>query len=165
MSLFDPTLALYGFVVGLLVGLTGMGGGVIMTPLLILGLGLPATAAVGTDLAYSLVTKIAGSWQHWRQYTVDMELVRTLAIGSVPASVVAVALVAWLEHAAVSGLEASLARGMAARWSSRRRSSGGGRSPETRVRIIPSRTGAPRSSPSARWAGCSSASHPSAAAA
>jgi uncharacterized protein len=107
---FDPLLPVYGFVVGLLVGLTGMGGGVLMTPLLMLGLGMPATAAVGTDLAYSLVTKLAGSWQHWRQRTVDMELVRTLAIGSVPASIVAVSLIAWLEHRHVEGLETALAR-------------------------------------------------------
>jgi uncharacterized membrane protein YfcA len=108
--MFDPRLAVYGFVVGLLVGLTGMGGGVLMTPLLMLGLGMPATAAVGTDLAYSIGTKIAGSWQHWRQQTVDMQLVRTLAIGSVPASIVAVALIAWLEHQQVRGLEHGLAR-------------------------------------------------------
>ena len=107
---FDPRLAAYGFVVGLLVGLTGMGGGVLMTPLLMLGLGMPATAAVGTDLAYSLVTKLAGSWQHLRQRTVDMGLVRTLAIGSVPASIVAVGLIAWLEHRHTTGLEAALAR-------------------------------------------------------
>jgi uncharacterized membrane protein YfcA len=107
---FDPRLSAYGFVVGLLVGLTGMGGGVLMTPLLMLGLGMPATAAVGTDLAYSLVTKLAGSWQHLRQRTVNMALVRTLAIGSVPASVVAVGLLAWLEHRQTSGLEAYLAR-------------------------------------------------------
>lgn len=114
MTFFDPTLAAYGFVVGLLVGLTGMGGGVIMTPFLILGLGLPATAAVGTDLLYSLVTKVAGSWQHWRQRTVDMELVRTLAIGSVPASIAAVAVVAWLEQRQVWGFESALARAIGA---------------------------------------------------
>jgi uncharacterized membrane protein YfcA len=107
---FDPRLSAYGFVVGLLVGLTGMGGGVLMTPLLMLGLGMPASAAVGTDLAYSLVTKIAGSWQHLRQRTVDMALVRTLAYGSVPASIIAVSLIAWLERRRVAGLEHGLAR-------------------------------------------------------
>ena len=111
---FDATLAAYGFVVGLLVGLTGMGGGVLMTPLLMLGLGMPATAAVGTDLAYSLVTKLAGSWQHLRQRTVDMALVRALAVGSVPASVVAVGLLAWLEGRSPAGLEAGLARAIGA---------------------------------------------------
>ena len=114
MSVFDPTLALFGFVVGLLVGLTGMGGGILMTPLLMLGLGLPATAAVGTDLAYGLFTKIAGSWQHARQGTVDMKLVRTLAVGSVPASVLAVAIVGWLEREHGAGLEQGLARAVGA---------------------------------------------------
>ena len=63
-----------------------MGGGALMTPLLVLGLGMPATAAIGTDLAYSSVTKFAGAWQHWRQGTVDMQVVRALAIGSIPAT-------------------------------------------------------------------------------
>lgn len=87
----DWLLPIYGLVVGMLVGLTGMGGGVLMTPLLVLGLGMPATAAVGTDLAYSAITKLAGTWQHWRQGTVDVRVVRALAIGSVPATLVAVA--------------------------------------------------------------------------
>ena len=85
-------LPIYGLLVGMLVGLTGMGGGVLMTPLLVLGLGLPATVAIGTDLAYSSVTKLAGGWQHWRQGTVDLHVVRSLAIGSVPATLVAVAI-------------------------------------------------------------------------
>jgi uncharacterized membrane protein YfcA len=93
----DWLLPIYGLVVGTLVGLTGMGGGVLMTPLLVLGLGMPATAAVGTDLAYSTLTKLAGAWQHWRQGTVDMRVVRALAIGSVPATLVAV-VVLYLLH-------------------------------------------------------------------
>ena len=91
----NELLPIYGFVVGMLVGLTGMGGGVIMTPLLIFGLGLPATAAVGTDLAYAAPTKIFGGWQHWRQGTIDARIVRDLATGSVPASLVMVGLLAW----------------------------------------------------------------------
>jgi uncharacterized membrane protein YfcA len=87
----DWLLPIYGLVVGMLVGLTGMGGGVLMTPLLVLGLGMPATAAIGTDLAYSSITKLAGTWQHWRQGTVDVRVVRGLAIGSIPATLVAVA--------------------------------------------------------------------------
>jgi uncharacterized membrane protein YfcA len=91
-------LPLFGFIVGLLVGLTGMGGGVVMTPLLVLGLGLPPTTAVGTDLAYATLTKLAGAWQHWRQKTVDFRVVRDLALGSLPASLVAVGLLAWLHR-------------------------------------------------------------------
>ena len=60
----DWLLPIYGLIVGMLVGLTGMGGGVLMTPLLVLGLGMSATAAIGTDLAYSSITKLAGTWQH-----------------------------------------------------------------------------------------------------
>jgi uncharacterized protein len=84
-------LPVFGLVVGLLIGLTGMGGGVLMTPLLMLGIGLPASAAVATDLAYSAPTKIAGAWQHWRQGTVDRRVVRYLALGSVPSTLFAVA--------------------------------------------------------------------------
>ena len=60
----DWLLPIYGLIVGMLVGLTGMGGGVLMTPLLVLGLGMPASAAMGTNLAYSSITKLAGTWQH-----------------------------------------------------------------------------------------------------
>lgn len=110
----DWLLPIYGLVVGLLVGLTGMGGGVIMTPLLMLGLGMPATAAVGTDLAYSTVTKLAGTWQHWRQGTVDGRVVRALATGSVPATLVAVgALVLLHRGGAEAEVDAWLKRAIA----------------------------------------------------
>lgn len=98
MSTSDLLLPVYGFAVGLLVGLTGMGGGVIMTPLLMLGVGLPVSTAVGTDLAYATITKLAGTWQHWRQGTVDTEIVRGLAVGSLPASLAAVVALAWLRQ-------------------------------------------------------------------
>ncbi len=88
----DPLLPLTGFLVGLLIGLTGMGGGALMTPFLILVLGTRPTIAVGTDLVYSSVTKIFGALIHWRQHTVDMALVRRLALGSVPGGLSAVLL-------------------------------------------------------------------------
>ena len=106
----DWLLPIYGLVVGTLVGLTGMGGGVLMTPLLVLGLGLPATAAVGTDLAYSAITKLAGAWQHWRQGTVDMQVVRALAVGSLPATLVAVTVLYLLHSVDATALEAGLER-------------------------------------------------------
>jgi uncharacterized membrane protein YfcA len=106
----DWLLPIYGLVVGTLVGLTGMGGGVLMTPLLVLGLGMPATAAVGTDLAYSTLTKLAGAWQHWRQGTVDMRVVRALAIGSVPATLVAVAILFLLHTIDATAVNAALER-------------------------------------------------------
>ncbi len=82
-------LPVSGLLVGILVGLTGIGGGVLMTPLLLM-LGLPPTAAVGTDLAYSAFTKLAGTVQHGRQGTIDWRVVRTLALGSIPFTVLAV---------------------------------------------------------------------------
>ena len=108
----DWLLPVFGLVVGLLVGLTGMGGGVLMTPLLVLGLGMPATAAVGTDLAYSTVTKLAGAWQHWRQGTVNGRLIRSLAVGSVPSTVAAVGVLFSLQGTDKAQVDAWLKRGI-----------------------------------------------------
>ncbi len=87
-----------------------MGGGVLATPFLILVVGLPPSVAVGTDLAYAGLTKIAGAFQHWRQGTIDTRLVRDLALGSVPASIVAVELLVWLRHRNPELVERSLGR-------------------------------------------------------
>ena len=106
----DWLLPFYGLIVGTLVGLTGMGGGVLMTPLLVLGLGMPATVAVGTDLAYSSLTKLAGGWQHWRQGTVDIRVVRALAIGSVPATLAAVFTLFLLHDSNTADINALLER-------------------------------------------------------
>ncbi len=89
MGYINWLLPLFGFLVGLLIGLTGMGGGVVMTPLLMLGLGLPPTTAVGTDLFYAVLTKLAGTWQHWWKGTVDFRVVRDLALGGLPTSLAA----------------------------------------------------------------------------
>jgi uncharacterized membrane protein YfcA len=86
----DVTLPATGFLVGILIGLTGIGGGAVMTPFLILVLGTRPVVAVGTDLVYGSVTKLAGAWLHWRQGTVDMRLALRLAVASVPAGVLAV---------------------------------------------------------------------------
>jgi uncharacterized membrane protein YfcA len=94
----DPAIVLFGLGIGLLVGMTGMGGGSLMTPLLILIFGTQPTTAIGTDIFYSAITKIVGSWRHLRMQTVNMELVRWLAFGSVPAAVAGVALVSVLER-------------------------------------------------------------------
>ena len=92
--MFDPWLALSGFVVGALVGLTGVGGGALMTPLLILLFGVRPPLAVGSDLAYATITKVVGSIQYVRRGQVNFPYVRWLIIGSVPASVLAVSVVA-----------------------------------------------------------------------
>jgi uncharacterized membrane protein YfcA len=78
-----------GFLVGSLVGLTGVGGAALLTPVLIL-LGIHPSIAVGTDLAYNSITKFFGSLQHWRQKTINLKLVKYLAIGSIPSAILAV---------------------------------------------------------------------------
>jgi uncharacterized membrane protein YfcA len=98
---FDFDLVAAGFLVGFLVGLTGMGGGAIMTPFLISVVGVGPVVAVGTDLIYSAATKIVGAWLHTRQGTVDLKLVKRLAVGSVPAGLLAVAAIRLLPNAGV----------------------------------------------------------------
>ncbi|MCQ6279123.1 sulfite exporter TauE/SafE family protein [Bacillus sp. EB600] len=80
-----------GFLVGSLVGLTGVGGAALLTPVLIL-MGIHPSIAVGTDLAYNSITKFFGSVQHWRQKTINFKLVKYLAIGSIPSAIIAVGL-------------------------------------------------------------------------
>ena len=81
-----PLYSLSGFVVGLLVGLTGVGGGSLMTPLLVVLFGIRATTAVGTDLLYACITKSVGTAVHGFSGTVDWPIVGKLAAGSVPAT-------------------------------------------------------------------------------
>ena len=83
----DPAIVAFGLGVGLLVGMTGIGGGSLMTPLLILVFGVHPLTAVGTDLAYGAVTKTVGGVKHLRQKTVDMSLSTWMAVGSVPAAI------------------------------------------------------------------------------
>jgi uncharacterized membrane protein YfcA len=89
----------FGLGVGILVGMTGIGGGSLMTPLLILVVGTPPVTAVGTDLAYGAVTKTVGGYKHWRQKTVDMRLSTWMALGSVPAAVGGVVVLEILQDA------------------------------------------------------------------
>jgi uncharacterized membrane protein YfcA len=97
----DATVAvlpLTGCLVGFLVGVTGMGGGALMTPFLILVIGTRPVVAVGTDLVYGAATKIVGAYLHWRQGTVDLQLVKRLAIASVPGGLAAVVTMRLLAH-------------------------------------------------------------------
>jgi uncharacterized protein len=92
----DPAIIVFGLGIGVLVGMTGMGGGSLMTPLLILIFGIQPTTAIGTDIFYAAVTKTVGGWRHLKLKTVNMELVKWLALGSVPSAVAGVALVSVL---------------------------------------------------------------------
>ena len=86
-----------GLLVGLLVGLTGMGGGSLMTPALILLAGVRPTIAVGSDLAYSAVMKTVGAFQHRRAGNVDGKLALRLAAGSIPGGLIGVGCIHLLE--------------------------------------------------------------------
>jgi uncharacterized membrane protein YfcA len=81
-----------GFLVGLIVGVTGVGGGSLMTPLLVLFFGVSPATAVGTDLLYASITKALGGWVHGRNGTVDWKIVGLLGIGSLPAALLMIAL-------------------------------------------------------------------------
>ena len=94
----DFALVAFGLGVGILVGMTGIGGGSLMTPMLILVFGVTPTTAIGTDLAYAAVTKTVGGYKHWKQHTVDLTLSSWMAIGSVPAAVLGVYVLTLLEN-------------------------------------------------------------------
>ncbi len=97
MSMFqsiDPLLPLSGFLVGLLVGQTGMGGGSLMTPILMLLFNVHPATAVGTDLLYAAMTKTVGTLVHGMHDTVNWRVVARLASGSVPATAVTLLLLA-----------------------------------------------------------------------
>jgi uncharacterized membrane protein YfcA len=96
---FNPALVIgFGLGVGVLVGMTGIGGGALMTPLLVLFVGTPPVTAVGTDLAYGAVTKTVGAIKHWRQNTIDFGLSSWMAVGSMPAAIGGVYMVGVLER-------------------------------------------------------------------
>src|SRR4051812_18514188 len=100
MALFatiQPLFVLSGFAVGFLVGMTGVGGGSLMTPLLILLFHVHPVTAVGTDLIYASVTKTGGSLVHGINKTIDWRIVRRLASGSLPASLLTLGAL-WLLH-------------------------------------------------------------------
>lgn len=83
------TYIISGFAVGTLVGLTGVGGGSLMTPLLTLIFGVSPTVAVGTDLAFASITKAAGTFTHRLRGSVEWHVVRLLCYGAVPAAIIA----------------------------------------------------------------------------
>jgi uncharacterized membrane protein YfcA len=91
LTSFDPRFMISGFFIGMLIGQTGMGGGSLMTPILVLFFGIHPATAVGTDLLYASATKTAGTLVHGLNHTVDWRIVTRLASGSVPATVVTLA--------------------------------------------------------------------------
>ena len=88
--MIDPLISIFGLSVGILIGVAGMGGGSIATPLLILLFGVRPIVAVGTDLAFMAITKSFGAVQHYRQGTFDITLLKHLIIAAVPGSIIGI---------------------------------------------------------------------------
>lgn len=94
-----------GFGVGLLVGITGVGGGSLMTPILVLLFGMAPAAAVGTDLWFAAITKLVGGFVHHSKGSVDWQVMRRLSLGSLPAAVLTLL---WLHHSGASQMKQGL---------------------------------------------------------
>ena len=99
----DLPLAVGGLLVGVIVGLTGMGGGALMTPMLVFFFNASPLTAISSDLVASFVMKPAGAFVHLRAKTVNIGLVRLLVVGSVPAAFIG----AWFRSASVAGSSVS----------------------------------------------------------
>src|SRR5512139_1887289 len=97
---FNPLYSVSGFVVGALVGFTGVGGGSLMTPILVLIFGIAPTTAVGTDLLYAAITKSNGTLVHGLNGPVDWRITTRLAYASIPATIVTLLTLSWLGHKA-----------------------------------------------------------------
>jgi len=106
----DWVYTLSGFLVGLVVGVTGVGGGSLMTPLLVLVFGISPATAVGTDLLYASLTKSLGGWVNGRRGTVDWKVVKLLSLGSLPATLLTIVLLKYaaLDEKALRGLVTSV---------------------------------------------------------
>ncbi len=109
----DMRFALVGFFIGGLVGLTGAGGGSLMTPVMILILGVKPLIAVGTDLAYGAVTRLVGGAVHLRGGSVHRRTALLLAGGSVPATIAGVAMISRIERASPAFVNVFLLRSIA----------------------------------------------------
>jgi uncharacterized membrane protein YfcA len=92
----DPLIVVFGLGVGILIGLTGVGGGSLMTPLLLITGGYSPVVTIGTDLAYGAITKTVGGWRHLDAGHVDLRLSWFLAAGSMPGSILGVVTLNWL---------------------------------------------------------------------
>jgi len=105
----DYHVALGGLVVGILVGLSGIGGGSLMMPILVLLFRVSPLVAVGTDLAYSVPTKILGAFVHQRQHTVNLKLVLLLCIGGIPGAIIGIVSLSYLKaHVSLDELNSLL---------------------------------------------------------
>lgn len=101
-------LSSLSFAVGIVVGLTGIGGASLITPMLIFVFQVPASVAISSDVVAATLMKVVGGMKHWRQQTLDCAAVKWLAIGSVPGSLFGVAILHWMRHFGTFTLDAVL---------------------------------------------------------
>ena len=106
----DLALVFSGFAVGAIAGITGVGGGSLMTPLLVLLFGIAPATAVGTDLLYAAITKSGGTFVHARRGNVDWRIVGLLACGSLPAVALTLSLASYLGPGGLGGSAVSAGR-------------------------------------------------------
>jgi hypothetical protein len=103
-------LSSLSFGVGILVGLTGIGGASLITPMLIFVFQVPPSVAVSSDVVAATLMKMVGGVKHWRQQTIDLQAMRWLATGSVPGSLLGVGILHFIRHTRVLNLDALLLR-------------------------------------------------------
>ncbi|MDX2216031.1 MAG: sulfite exporter TauE/SafE family protein [Oculatellaceae cyanobacterium bins.114] len=103
-------LSSLSFVVGTIVGLTGIGGASLITPMLIVVFQVPASLAVSSDVVAATLMKVVGGVKHWRQQTVDLQAVKWLALGSVPGSLIGVSVLHFIRHIDNLNLDSVLLR-------------------------------------------------------
>ena len=98
----DLTFTIAGFIVGFVVGMTGVGGGSLMTPILVLGFGIKPAIAVGTDLLFAAITKSGGVFVHHKHGNIQWNVVGLLATGSIPASLISILIIKYLDKTGVN---------------------------------------------------------------
>lgn len=97
-------LPFLSFLVGIIVGLTGVGGASLITPMLIFVFQVPPSIAVSSDVVAATLMKVIGGFKHWQQQTLDLQVVKWLALGSVPGSLTGVAILHLIKNTGISNL-------------------------------------------------------------
>ena len=105
-----PLLSCLSFVVGIVVGLTGIGGASLVTPMLIFVFNVPVSVAISSDVVAVALMKIVGSVKHWRQQTLEPQVVKWLALGSVPGALLGVSLLHFLQQLGIESRDMILLR-------------------------------------------------------
>ena len=98
----DFSHTIIGFLVGFIVGMTGVGGGSLMTPILVLGFDIKPAIAVGTDLLYAAITKSGGVFVHQKHGNIQWPIVALLSFGSIPASLCSIFVIQYLDASGIN---------------------------------------------------------------